>query len=118
MIEFALDSVLLQRKAGIESPRGFDASQTFNFTQTEKHEIGKMLEAASAAFAPPQITARDAEFAIEDTKNAERHLTDASGKKAAFFSKAEKLAAPLRIILKFHHLSETTTWKTISNVLI
>lgn len=94
MIEFALDSVLLQRKAGIESPRGFDASQTFNFTQTEKHEIGKMLEAASAAFAPPQITARDAEFAIEDTKNAERLLTDANGKKAAFFSKAEKLAAP------------------------
>ena len=49
MIEFALDSVLLQRKAGIESPRGFDASQTFNFKQTEKQEIGKMLEAASAA---------------------------------------------------------------------
>ncbi len=94
MIEFAIDSVLLHKKAGIASPRGFDASQTIVFTQTEKHEIGKMLEAASPAFAPPRITAHDAEIAIDDTKNAERLLTDKNGKKAAFFSKAEKLAAP------------------------
>lgn len=94
MIEFAIDSVLLNKIKSIASPRGFDTSQTFNYTAEEKHEIATMLSFVSSVFSETPISISDAELAIEDTKHAQHLLTDADGKKAAFLQKAEMLAAP------------------------
>lgn len=118
MIEFAIDSVLLNKIKSIASPRGFDTSQTFNYTAEEKHEIATMLSFVSFVFSETPISISDAELAIEDTKHAQHLLTDADGKKAAFLKKQKSLPHRLQIILKFRHLSEMTTWKTTSNVLI
>lgn len=94
MIELSLDSVLLSKKEHAESPKAFRTDSTMNYTSEELKEVSRVIESAGSLFKEYKITALDAAQAIEDTRAAQRLLTDAGGKKEKFLKRAERLFFP------------------------
>lgn len=55
-----------------------------NYTSEELKEVSRVIESAGSLFKEYKITAPDAAQAIEDTRAAQRLLTDAGGKRKSF----------------------------------
>lgn len=94
MIELSLDSVLLRKKENTESPKAFRTDSTMNYTEKELQEVSKVIASAGELFKEYDITDQDAAQAIEDTRAAQRLLTDAGGRKEKFLKRAERLFFP------------------------
>lgn len=121
MIELSLDSVLLRKKENAESPKAFRTDSTMNYTEKELTEISKVIASVSELFKGYEITEQDAAQAVEDTRAAQRLLTDAGGKKEKFLKRAERLFFPftgnfrISSFLRTDDLEKAIKYVNISN---
>lgn len=101
IVEFSMDSYLLNKRLGIENPAKFDTAETLSSNNDVISEIGKLLSYSVTKITGTKITCTQAETALRDTKYVQKICLDKYAVKRAFLSVAETVAAPFSKNYKF-----------------
>lgn len=94
MIEMSMDSVLLNKKLGIEKPQCFNTADTVPDKESVLREISCMLEYCIRHTLHKTVSRQAAYQALKDTKTVQKLLHDKTGSKAIAVRGIETLLAP------------------------
>lgn len=120
-IEFSLDSFLLYKHLGIDEPFKFDTASTITNDKTVIAETGRLLEYVVPKTIGKQISAKQGETAIRDTKHIQSLTLDKKGYKRNLLSVLETVCAPFSRNFKFtamirpRDLEKTKKYANIEN---
>lgn len=101
IVEFSMDSYLLNKRMGIKNPEKFDTAQTLGGSDDVIREIGKLLSYTVGKVTQTKITPHQAETALRDLKYIQKLTLDKYGVKRFFLTILETLLAPFSKNFKF-----------------
>lgn len=100
-VEFSMDSYLLSKRFGIKEPEKFNTADTIKMNENTTKEIGRLLEYAVHKTIGKNMTAKQGETALTDTKLIQKICLDSGGHKRFILSFLENIIAPFSLNFKF-----------------
>lgn len=94
-IEFAMDSILLNKRLGIKKPHAYSLENVISDSEEISDEIARMYAKIIPQIYPTQsVTEKQIKNAVKDTRYAQRITLDKTGIKRALVAPIELLASP------------------------
>lgn len=101
LVEFSMDSYLLNKRMGIKNPEKFDTAETLGCSDDVICEIGQLLSYVVSNVTGTKITPRQVQTALKDLKYIQRLTLDKYAVKRVFLTIIETLIAPFSKNFKF-----------------
>lgn len=101
LIEFSMDSYLLNKRLGVEKPVCFDTASTLSDSDEIASEIGRLYEYIIPRVLGKRVTQKDVKTALRDTKTIQKTTHDERGIKRFLISILDIIIAPFSKNYKF-----------------